>query len=398
MSGDTINAATKVNLSQGSMIRRMFEAGIALRAQYGDDAVCDFSLGNPDLAPPPQAASAMQKLHDRLSTPGILGYMPNAGFAWAREKVAAWLSHEQGFALEAKHVVLGCGAAGVINAFFHAVLEPGDEVLVFAPFFGEYRFYSGNHGGVLKTMPCRREDFGPDFGALEQALSPRSRVLIINSPNNPSGAVYSEEDIRQIAAILEDACRKYGRTIYLVSDEPYRFLTYDGVTVPSVLPLYRNSVVTSSFAKNFGLAGERVGYIAVNPGIEDAQDLVDGIIFANRVLGFVNPPVVGQYLMEECLEASTDAAVAIYTKRRNRLAAILGEAGYEFTPPRGTFYFFPQAPGGDDKAFVDKLAKHLVLAVPGSGFGLPGYFRLSFAVEDGVIERSAEGFRKAIRE
>ncbi len=398
MSGDAINAAMKVNLAQGSMIRKMFEAGIALRAKYGDEAVCDFSLGNPDLAPPQQAASAMQKLHDRLSSPGILGYMPNAGFAWARENIAGWLSKQQDFPLEAKHVVLGCGAAGVINSFFHAVLEPGDEVLVFAPFFGEYRFYSGNHGGVLKTMPCRSEDFGPDLDALEKTLGPRSRALIINSPNNPSGAVYSESDIRRIASILEDACKKYGRTIYLVSDEPYRFLTYDGVSVPSVLPLYRNSVVTSSFAKNYGLAGERVGYIAVNPQIEGVQDLVDGLIFSNRVLGFVNPPVVGQYLMNECLGISTDAAVAVYTKRRNRLAEILGGAGYEYTLPKGTFYFFPKAPGGDDKAFVDKLARHLVLAVPGSGFGLPGYFRLSFAVDDAVIERSAEGFRKAIQE
>ncbi len=397
MSSSVISSAMEQNLSQGSMIRRMFEAGIELRKKYGNDAVCDFSLGNPDLAPPAEAARAMEALTARLSEPGILGYMPNGGFGWAREKLAAWLSEQQHTPLKAAHVMLGCGAAGVMNAFFHTVLEPGDEVLTVAPFFGEYRFYVGNHGGTLRPVPCRAEDFGPDVEALAAAVTPKTRALIINSPNNPSGAVYSEKDIADLAAMLEEASRKIGRVIYLVADEPYRFLAYDGLEVPSALPLYRHSVVISSFAKNYGMAGERVGYIAVNPAMEDADKLMDGLIFSNRVLGFVNPPVIGQYLMAECLGTSTDEALAIYTKRRNRLAAILADAGYEFTLPRGTFYFFPKAPGGDDKAIVEKLTQNLVLAVPSSGFGYPGYFRLSFAVEDAVIERSAEGFRKALQ-
>lgn len=397
MSSSVISSAMEQNLSQGSMIRRMFEAGIELRKKYGNDAVCDFSLGNPDLAPPVEAARAMEALTARLSEPGILGYMPNGGFGWAREKLAAWLSEQQHTPLKAAHVMLGCGAAGVMNAFFHTVLEPGDEVLTVAPFFGEYRFYVGNHGGTLRPVPCRAEDFGPDVEALAAAVTPKTRALIINSPNNPSGAVYSEKDIADLAAMLEEASRKIGRVIYLVADEPYRFLAYDGLEVPSALPLYRHSVVISSFAKNYGMAGERVGYIAVNPAMEDADKLMDGLIFSNRVLGFVNPPVIGQYLMAECLGTSTDEALAIYTKRRNRLAAILADAGYEFTLPRGTFYFFPKAPGGDDKAIVEKLTQNLVLAVPSSGFGYPGYFRLSFAVEDAVIERSAEGFRKALQ-
>lgn len=397
MYSSVISSAMEQNLSQGSMIRRMFEAGIELRKKYGNDAVCDFSLGNPDLAPPAEAARAMEALTARLSEPGILGYMPNGGFGWAREKLAAWLSEQQHTPLKAAHVMLGCGAAGVMNAFFHTVLEPGDEVLTVAPFFGEYRFYVGNHGGTLRPVPCRAEDFGPDVEALAAAVTPKTRALIINSPNNPSGAVYSEKDIADLAAMLEEASRKIGRVIYLVADEPYRFLAYDGLEVPSALPLYRHSVVISSFAKNYGMAGERVGYIAVNPAMEDADKLMDGLIFSNRVLGFVNPPVIGQYLMAECLGTSTDEALAIYTKRRNRLAAILADAGYEFTLPKGTFYFFPKAPGGDDKAIVEKLTQNLVLAVPSSGFGYPGYFRLSFAVEDAVIERSAEGFRKALQ-
>ena len=397
MSASVISSAMEQNLSQGSMIRRMFEAGIELRRKYGNDAVCDFSLGNPDLAPPVEAAHAMSALAARLSEPGILGYMPNGGFGWAREKLAAWLSEQQHASLEARHVMLGCGAAGVMNAFFHTVLEPGDEVLTVAPFFGEYRFYVGNHGGTLRPVPCRADDFGPDVEALAAAVTPKTRALIINCPNNPSGAVYSEQDLIALAAMLEEAPKRIGRITYLVADEPYRFLAYDGTIVPAALPLYRHCVVISSFAKNYGMAGERVGYIAVNPDMEGAVMLMDGLIFSNRVLGFVNPPVVGQYLMAECLGTSTDEALAIYARRRNRLAAILADAGYEFTLPRGTFYFFPKAPGGDDKAIVEKLTQNLVLAVPSSGFGYPGYFRLSFAVEDDVIERSAEGFRKALK-
>ena len=397
MSASVLSSAMEQNLSQGSMIRRMFEAGIELRKKYGNEAVCDFSLGNPDLAPPAEAARAMSALAARLSEPGILGYMPNGGFAWAREKLAAWLSDQQKTPLKAQNVMLGCGAAGVMNAFFHTVLEPGDEVLTVAPFFGEYRFYVSNHGGTLHPVPCRAEDFGPDVEALAAAVTPKTRALIINSPNNPSGAVYSKEDLVKLAAMLEEASKRIGRIIYLVADEPYRFLAYDGIEVPAALPLYKHCVVISSFAKNYGMAGERVGYIAVNPDMEDADKLMDGLIFSNRVLGFVNPPVVGQYLMAECLGTSTDEALGIYTRRRNKLAAILADAGYEFTPPKGTFYFFPKAPGGDDKGLVERLTKNLVLAVPSSGFGYPGYIRLSFAVEDAVIERSAEGFRKALK-
>ena len=397
MSASVISSAMEQNLSQGSMIRRMFEAGIELRKKYGADAVCDFSLGNPDLAPPAEARRAMSALAARLSEPGILGYMPNGGFAWAREKLAAWLSLQQQTALEARHVMLGCGAAGVMNAFFHTVLEPGDEVLTVAPFFGEYRFYVSNHGGTLRPVPCRAEDFGPDVEALAAAVTPRTRAVIINSPNNPSGAVYTKEDIAALAAMLEEASKRIGRVIYLIADEPYRFLAYDGLEVPAALPLYKHAVVISSFAKNYGMAGERVGYIAINPAMDDADKLMDGLIFSNRVLGFVNPPVVGQYLMAECLGTSTEEALAVYTRRRNRLAAILSDAGYEFTLPKGTFYFFPKAPGGDDKAIVERLTQNLVLAVPSSGFGYPGCFRLSFAVEDAVIERSAEGFRKALK-
>lgn len=382
-------------IAQGSMIRRMFDAGIELRKKYGADAVCDFSLGNPDMAPPPVVARAMHELADRLSEPASLGYMPNAGFPWALDKLAAWLSEQQGATLTRGDVMLSCGAAGALNAFLHTVLEPGDEVWGIAPYFVEYGFYCANHGGSFRAVPCRPGDFGPDFAAIEAAIGPRTRAFIVNSPNNPSGAVYSRDDMTRLAAILDEAGRRHGRPIYLVSDEPYRFLAYDGLSVPGVLPLSPHAVVVGSFSKNYGLAGERVGYIALSPALEDKATMMAGLILSNRTLGFVNPPVVGQYLMAAALGMPTDEALAVYTRRRDRLAAILRDAGYEFTLPKGAFYFFPKAPDGDDQGLVARLTEQLILAVPGGGFGYPGHFRLSFAVEEAVIERSAEGFRKA---
>lgn len=393
MSALSKHMATMV--SQGSLIRRMFDAGIIMKKEFGEDQVCDFSLGNPDLAPPAEVAAAMHALADQVHMPASLGYMPNAGFLWAREALAAWLSKQQGVALGAQDVMLGCGAAGVMNALFRSILEPGDEVLGIAPYFVEYGFYADNHGGVFKPVPSRKNDFGPDFAAIEAALNPKVRAFIVNSPNNPTGAVYSLEDLKTLAKLLADASQRFGRPIYLVADEPYRFLAYDGLEVPALLPLYSHAVVLGSFSKNLCLAGERVGYIAVNPTVDEKELLMSGLIMANRILGFVNPPVVGQYLMKAALNASTTEAVRVYTRRRNRLAEILSAAGYQYTLPKGAFYFFPEAPGGDDNALVERLTAQRILAVPGRGFGCPGYIRLSFAVDDAIIERSAEGFKKA---
>lgn len=371
----------------------MFEAGTLLKRQYGENAVCDFSLGNPDLPAPPAVARGLRALADAAGEPFAFGYMANGGFPWARKQLAEHLSVEQGVTLTSEDVILTCGAAGGLNAFFRTVLDPGEEVLTFAPYFVEYGFYVANHGGVFRTIPSLPDTFAPDAGALENAVTEKTRVLLINSPHNPTGVVYSREQLRALVDVLERQSRRYGRPIWLVADEPYRFLAYDGVEVPSVLPMYPYSATVSSFSKNLSLPGERLGYVAISPHMEERVELMAGLTLCNRILGFVNPPVVGQHLMAAALGSQVD--VDVYAARRKAMAEVLEKAGYEFQKPAGAFYFFPKAPGGDDVAFVGRLQEQRVLAVPGSGFGCPGYFRLAFCVSEEVIRRAEPGFRKA---
>ena len=385
------------HLKHSSMIRRMFEAGIILKQQYGENAVCDFSLGNPDLPPPPAVAQALRDLADKASAPFSLGYMPNGGYSWARERLAAYLAAEQQYAVTLNHVILSCGAAGAMNALLRAVLDPADEVLAITPCFVEYGFYVENHGGVLRTVSSMPETFALDVDAIEAAITPKTRAIIVNTPNNPTGVVYSEDELKRLCAVLDDAGRKHGRPIFLISDEPYRFLAFDGVIVPPVLPLYRYAVAIGSFSKSLSLAGERLGYLALSPLLDDSErePLLAATIMTNRILGYVNPPVVGQHLMAAALNNPVDAE--IYRKRRDVMAKVLSEAGYEFQLPKGAFYFFPKAPGGDDAGVVARLVEQRILGVPGSGFKGPGYFRLAFCVDETVIERAAEGFKKAFK-
>lgn len=379
-------------LENSSMIRRMFEAGIELRKKHGADKVFDFSLGNPDLPPPAQVADGLNELAARVNEPFSFGYMPNAGFPWARKMLADYLTKEQGIQVGPEQVMLSCGAAGALNAFFKAILNPGDEVLCIAPYFVEYGFYMDNHGGVLKPV-ASKEDFSLDLAAVEAAFSSKTRAIIINSPNNPTGQIYSKKELEDLCNILRKKSGEYGRPIFLASDEPYRFLAYDGVEVPSVLPLYEYSVVLGSFAKNLSLPGERIGYLLAAPNMPDIERLMSGSIMANRILGYVNPPLVGQYILKYALGHNVD--LGIYAARREAMAEVLTSAGYEFKMPRGAFYFFPKAPGGDDKKFIERLTQELVLAVPGSAFGRAGHFRLAFCVNEDVIRRSADGFARA---
>lgn len=382
---------------KSSWIRRMFETGTQLKQEFGEDNVCDFSLGNPDLPAPSAVVQGLRAFSARADESFAFGYMANGGFAWAREALAAYATKEQNMPahlpIDMSHVLLTCGAAGALNVFFRAVLNPGDEVLAFSPYFVEYGFYVENNNGLFRTVPTQALTFAPDLEALERAIGPKTRALIINSPNNPTGVVYTQAQLQGIVDVLERLSAKYGHPIWLLADEPYRFLTFDGVQVPSVLPLYPHAVVISSFSKNLSLAGERVGYILLSPLLQGHATLMGGLTLANRILGFVNPPVVGQHLMAAALGSQVD--ISIYEARRNAMAEILTEAGYTFSLPAGAFYFFPQAPGGDDVAFVALLLKEKVLAVPGSGFGCKGHFRLTFCVDEAIIRRSLAGFTSA---
>ncbi|EKO37624.1 MAG: aspartate/tyrosine/aromatic aminotransferase [Solidesulfovibrio magneticus str. Maddingley MBC34] len=381
-------------LSGGAWIRKIFEHGLELKKQYGEDAVCDFSLGNPDLPPPAVVGECLAELAEQADRPFAFGYMPNPGYPAVRAALAEHLTKEQGIAIAAEDLLLTCGAAGGINCFFRAVLTPGDEVICPSPYFVEYGFYAGNSGGVLRPVPTK-PDFDLDIAAMEAAITPRTRVVLINSPNNPTGMVYSKETLTELAAMLTRASAGRERPIYLLADEPYRFLAYDGADVPSVLPLYPYSLVIGSFSKNLSLPGERVGYVVVSPLMEGRGQLVAGLVFANRILGFVNAPAVGQALLLRALGQEVDRG--IYERRRSAMAGVLTRAGYEFIMPRGAFYFFPKSPDADELVFLDRLAKERVLAVPGRGFGMPGYFRLAFCVDEAVINRSEAGFARAIR-
>lgn len=382
-------------IGNSSWIRRMFEAGGELKKKLGPENVFDFSLGNPDLPPPPEAARALREIADSLSGPRALGYPSNAGWMPFREALAAKLAAEQGVpGLEARHVIATCGAAGAITSFFRAVLNPGDEVLVPSPYFVEYGSYCGHFGGRLVPVPSRRDTFGLDLAALEAAITPRTRAILFNSPNNPTGCVYPESDIAALAALVARVNEGRERPVFLLSDEPYRFLAYDGATVAPVLSKSPFAVVLGSFSKSLSLAGERVGYLAVSPAMPDVDALLAAVTLTTRTLGFVNAPIVGQKLACRLLGCGVD--LGIYADRRAKMLAVLDGAGLRYVRPHGAFYVFPETPGGDDVRFVGHLLDHGVLAVPGSGFGLPGYMRLSYSVETDVIERSAPAFRRAV--
>ncbi len=390
---NVVTPQIRQQMSEASWIRRMFEAGIELKQRVGAENVFDFSLGNPDVPPPAAAGAALRALAERAVKPMGLGYCPNAGLPSVRATLARKIAREQEAPAEARHVILTCGAAGGLVTFFRAVLEPGDEVLCPAPYFVEYGAYAGHFGGVLRSVPTKGPDFALDVAALDQAIGPRTRAVVVNSPNNPAGTIYDAATLRALGEVLARRNAGRERPIFLVSDEPYRALAYDGATVPPVLPLSPFAVVIGSFSKSLSLAGERVGYIAASPAMPDVSVLVDAMTMTNRTLGFVNAPVIGQQLVEALIDASVD--VAVYDRRRQVMAAALRRAGIEFAMPRGAFYFFPKAPGGDDRRFVDLLLEENVLAVPGRGFGFPGHFRLAFCVDEKVIERSAPSFERA---
>ncbi len=387
-------------MAGSSFIRKMFEKGLELKRQFGADAVCDFSLGNPDVPPPPKTRDELIRLADAAVQPLGLGYCPNAGIPSVRETMAGFLSRQQETPVAAKDVVMTVGAAGAMVSFFRAVVEPGDEIITPAPYFVEYGSYCGHFGGVLKTVPSLPPDFMPDVKGIAAAITPKTRAIIVNSPNNPTGCIYPREVLMEIAALVdaENARRDAqpeARPLFLLSDEPYRAFAFDGATVPAILPLTKWACVLGSFSKTLSLAGERIGYFVANPAMPGQAALMQAVTLTNRTLGYVNAPVIGQRLAAALVDETVD--LDVYDRRRKLMAKVLTEAGVAFALPKGAFYFFAKSPVADDVAFVDALVKERILVVPGSGFGFAGYVRICCSVDEAIIARSAEGFRRAVQ-
>lgn len=379
---------------KSSWIRKMFEEGAKMKAQYGAENVFDFSLGNPDVPPPPEFTTVLKELAAD-ETPGMHAYMPNGGYPWVRDILAARLSTEQGVAIRGEDLLMTCGAAGAINIVMKSLLNPGDEVILLAPYFVEYNFYVDNHGGVSRVI-ATDEEFNLDFNRIEAAITARTKAILINSPNNPTGQIYSQDDLNRLGQLLDEAGKRLGTTIHLIADEPYRRIVFDHHQVGNAFQASKNSIVLSSYSKELSLPGERIGYVAVHPEIADKAALLGALTLANRILGFVNAPALMQRVVARLQDASVDNS--IYSRRRELFCTILEDAGYTFMPPKGAFYIFPKSPIGDDVAFCSILQEQKILAVPGQGFGAPGSFRLAFCVADDVILRSAEAFRRAINQ
>jgi aspartate aminotransferase len=390
-----MGASEKVEASikKSSWIRKMFEEGMQRKIKYGPENVFDFSLGNPNLDPPHQFTEVVRDLLN-LSTPCQHGYMPNAGFVDTRKAVADFLSKHNPARFGAEHIVMTVGAGGGLNVVLKTLLNPGDEVIIPSPYFVEYNFYLDNHLGVPRVAPTS-PDFSLDLSAIEAAFSHRTKAVLINSPNNPTGRVYGEGDLAELGRLLSRKSGELGRPVYLISDEPYRRIIYDSVKVPSVFAAYRDSFVVTSFSKDLSLAGERIGYIAAHPEISGKETILDGLVLCNRILGFVNAPALMQRAIPHLLETSVD--VTVYQRRRDRLCDGLGAFGYEFVKPEGAFYLFPKSPIADDVRFVTALQDENILTVPGSGFMGPGHFRIAYCVPDDVIERALPGFERVIK-
>jgi aspartate aminotransferase len=320
-------------------------------------------------------------------------YMPNPGYMETRQAVADTLKSESGLDFSAGDVIMTCGAAAAANVVLKTILNEGDEVIILSPYFWEYLYYIDNHGGVAVAAACD-DRFQPDLASIEAAMTAKTRAIMINSPNNPSGAVYSEDSIKGLAVLLERKQAEYRTEIFIISDEPYRRIIFDGMSFPQILPHYDNSVMVTSHAKDLALPGERIGYIAVNPNYAGKVELSAGLSFCNRTLGFVNAPALMQHIIRNLQGVSVDAGY--YEKKRDYLCQHLGELGYDVVKPQGAFYLYPKAPIEDDAVFCKTLLNSNVLVVPGRGFGTPGYFRISYCVEDWVLEGAVQGFAEAM--
>jgi len=377
-------------IDRSSWIRAMFEAGAKLKAEKGPENVFDFSLGNPNIEPPESFYRTLEGLIAQRGR-GQHAYMPNAGYPQVRQRVGDFLAGLHGVEFGADQVIMTVGAGGGLNVALKAIVDPGANVVVPSPYFVEYDFYLDNHGGEVKRVPAG-EDFSLDVEAVAAAVDDKTCAVLINTPHNPTGVVYPESQLAELGRRLAELGERRGRPIYLIGDEPYRDIVFDGLEVPSLFQAHQHSILVTSFSKNLSLPGERIGYVAVHPEIADRQMLMDGMTLANRILGFVNAPAFMQRAVAELL--GDHAEMELYAKKRDAICQVLDDAGFEYVKPQGAFYVFPKSPIPDDVAFVKQAQEENLLLVPGSGFRGPGYFRIAFCCSDETITGSAQAFKR----
>ena len=383
-------------VNNSSAIRAMFEEGKKLASVYGAENVYDFSLGNPNVPAPAAVKEAAFQVLNEEDPLMVHGYMSNSGYEDVREAIAASLNRRFGTGYDAGNLVMTVGAAGGMNVIFKTLLNPGDEVIAFAPYFGEYRAYVSNYDGVLQVVPPDTETFQPNLKAFEKLLTEKTKAVIVNTPNNPTGVVYSAETLKRLADILEKKQKEWKTSIYLISDEPYRELVYGGVEVPWIPDFYRNTIVGYSFSKSLSLPGERIGYLVLPSEMDDSDAVKNAANVATRILGYVNAPSFFQRVVARCLEEKAD--IAYYDRNRETLYEGLKKAGLSCIKPEGAFYLFVKSPVEDEKEFCEKAKKQNLLLVPGSSFACPGYVRLAYCVSYEMIVRSLPHFEELMKE
>lgn len=383
-------------VKNSSVIRAMFEEGKRLAGIYGAENVYDFSLGNPSVEPPAEIKEALLQILNEESPNLVHGYMNNSGYEDVRETIAESINRKFGTSFQEENIVMTVGAAGGLNVILKSILNPGDEVMVFAPFFGEYRNYISNFEGQLVAVSPNTVDFQPNLAEFEEKITNKTKAVIVNTPNNPTGVVYSENTIMQLAEIMNRKQKEFNTSIFLIADEPYRELAYDGVEVPYLTKYYHNTIVGYSFSKSLSLPGERIGYLVIPREVDDFEDMIQAVNVANRILGYVNAPSLIQRAVAKCVDAKVD--VEIYNRNRELLYNSLISFGYQCIKPQGAFYLFVKALEEDDKAFANKAKDHNLLIVPGSSFGCAGYCRIAYCVDYTMIERSLPKFKKLAEE
>jgi aspartate aminotransferase len=379
-------------VANSSTIRAMFEEGKRLAQIHGAENVFDFSIGNPSVEPPLAIKQAIAEILEEDAPNLVHGYMNNSGYEDVRTTIANHLNKLSNLTLDASNLVMTCGAAGGLNVLFKTLLNPLDEIIVFAPFFGEYKNYVDNFGGNLVIVPPNLETFEPDLDAFKSSITPKTKAVIINSPNNPTGVIYSHETLTKLATILEEKQQELSTTIYLISDEPYRELIYDGNKVPCLLHYYKNTFIGYSYSKSLSLPGERIGYLVIHPNMSDFENIVGGLNVANRILGFVNAPSLFQRVIAKCIDATVD--ISIYERNRDTLYNHLVSIGFDLIKPQGAFYLFPKALIADDIQFCKDAKEYNLLLVPGTTFGQSGYVRLSYCTSYEKVEASLNAFTK----